>query len=503
MALRLRRGTEAERTANNFTPALGEPIYITDSKTLYIGDGSTVGGVKVGTNLKLEDIEDISLPTAQPISTSLVAVVGGIVLITTAGIHGFFTGDSVKIALEDQSQLNGTFTITVTSSTSFTYPLAGANDLSQRIVSGLVTKQIKNESILGYDAVSDKWINQEYVYTLATLGDVALSDLQNNNLLKYNSSISKWQNGTVSLGIDDLTDVSVTGTAEDGQILTYDTELEQWVNRTYDFSIDDISDVEISDPEEGQLLTYDGSKWINQALSISSVDLDSLADVTISSPQDGQLLKYDEGNWINVNFGASLSDFSDVEFTDLQDNNFISFSQGKFINKFINLDDLGDVSGTTGSVADRAVLAYNSSTGNWVPQQIQSLSSRQNVVISTGPILNNASVAVDFTAFTGYAILTAQASAISILTLYAAAEDRTADEGRNPSLIVPPINNGIFAELKFNDVSVNRLGPVLLGYNDDETISRNGYARVKNTSGSDQSDITITLTVIQVENDPA
>lgn len=46
MALQFRRGTNAERTT--ITPAQGEPLYTTDTKALYIGDGSTAGGVAVG-----------------------------------------------------------------------------------------------------------------------------------------------------------------------------------------------------------------------------------------------------------------------------------------------------------------------------------------------------------------------------------------------------------------------------------------------------------------------
>ena len=42
MALRLRRGTDAERLL--ITPAQGELIYTTDTRKLYIGDGTTVGG---------------------------------------------------------------------------------------------------------------------------------------------------------------------------------------------------------------------------------------------------------------------------------------------------------------------------------------------------------------------------------------------------------------------------------------------------------------------------
>ena len=42
MALRLRRGTNAERTA--ITPEAGELVYTTDTKKVYVGDGATTGG---------------------------------------------------------------------------------------------------------------------------------------------------------------------------------------------------------------------------------------------------------------------------------------------------------------------------------------------------------------------------------------------------------------------------------------------------------------------------
>ena len=54
MALKLRRGTNAQRLGITF--AEGELVYITDSKKLYIGDGASQGGNLVsGMNNLLED----------------------------------------------------------------------------------------------------------------------------------------------------------------------------------------------------------------------------------------------------------------------------------------------------------------------------------------------------------------------------------------------------------------------------------------------------------------
>ena len=67
MALRLRRGTDAERQL--ITPVEGELIYTTDTKLLYVGDGSTAGGTLVtgaggGGSSTLDGLTDTDLTGA-------------------------------------------------------------------------------------------------------------------------------------------------------------------------------------------------------------------------------------------------------------------------------------------------------------------------------------------------------------------------------------------------------------------------------------------------------
>jgi len=42
MSLQIKRGIEEDRTGETF--ADGEPIWVTDTKKLYVGDGATAGG---------------------------------------------------------------------------------------------------------------------------------------------------------------------------------------------------------------------------------------------------------------------------------------------------------------------------------------------------------------------------------------------------------------------------------------------------------------------------
>ena len=56
MALRLRRGTDGERLS--VTPKAGELVYTTDTKRVYVGDGTTIGGNVVGA-LELNELSDV------------------------------------------------------------------------------------------------------------------------------------------------------------------------------------------------------------------------------------------------------------------------------------------------------------------------------------------------------------------------------------------------------------------------------------------------------------
>jgi hypothetical protein len=70
MPLRLRRGTDSTRTS--ITPIQGEPIYTTDTKKLFIGDGTTAGGVEIG-GTTVSNSGDNRVITSDGTSTGLVA----------------------------------------------------------------------------------------------------------------------------------------------------------------------------------------------------------------------------------------------------------------------------------------------------------------------------------------------------------------------------------------------------------------------------------------------
>ena len=136
MALQIRRGTESDRTSsgsfNSFLPAQGELVYTTDQKELWVGDGSTYGGVRVAPVRSVNGLSGVVALTSDNItqgSTNLyynannvardaaTALIGG----TSSGIT--FSYNSVSHTINATVSVNGVLT-TVAGDTS---PSLGGN----------------------------------------------------------------------------------------------------------------------------------------------------------------------------------------------------------------------------------------------------------------------------------------------------------------------------------------------------------------------------------------
>ena len=113
MALRLRRGTNSERAL--ITPADGELIYTTDTKKLWVGDGTTVGGVAVdtagtafGSNVDLNNFDIVG--TGNINTTGNITVTGNITADGNLTLGGNLTigdasSDTVSILAKVESHV--------------------------------------------------------------------------------------------------------------------------------------------------------------------------------------------------------------------------------------------------------------------------------------------------------------------------------------------------------------------------------------------------------------
>lgn len=104
MALLLRRGTDAER--QTIIPAQGELIYTTDTKELYVGDGSTQGGILVSAEVSDDTSPslggDLDLNGNNIIGTGNISITGNIT--ATGNIN---LGDGVEDNVIVGGQISG------------------------------------------------------------------------------------------------------------------------------------------------------------------------------------------------------------------------------------------------------------------------------------------------------------------------------------------------------------------------------------------------------------
>ena len=105
MPLQVRRGTEAQRT---FIAADGEPLFVTDTRELYVGDGTTTGGLLVKaafptlTSASAFLTADVTMTTADTlydvvsvtlgIGTWLVQATASLYAVTTTGATQYSIG---------------------------------------------------------------------------------------------------------------------------------------------------------------------------------------------------------------------------------------------------------------------------------------------------------------------------------------------------------------------------------------------------------------------------
>lgn len=265
--------------------------------------------------------------------------------------------------------------------------------------------------------------------------------------------------------------------------------------------------VEQFEPINSQVLSYDGQKWTNKPLEINNFNLSILNDVNLDNVQGDDILQYDSvtGKWTNAPNFISLNQFADVEIINPSEGEALIYNEQnqKFITRKFILDDLEDVNDPSFnfSVPDGSILAYSEAEQSWKPQQFTTLSSRTEVSFNTGPLEDLQVTFVNFEAFTGYGLFKAKASAPCTVTLYVSQYEREIDADR-PENEDPRVGRGIFAEFTITDGSYRRIAPVIYGFNDDVPIKRRAYAKVRNRSGYYQSDIEVTLTILQIEADP-
>ena len=117
--IQIRRGVEAQRTL--ITPDVGEPLFTTDNKQLFIGDGATAGGLFVGGGSTVGYVQKFRGTQALASGVNFVAVTGlalpsvpAQVLVTVRKLTG---GLNLFATVRDDSITTGGFTVDLSAAT--------------------------------------------------------------------------------------------------------------------------------------------------------------------------------------------------------------------------------------------------------------------------------------------------------------------------------------------------------------------------------------------------
>ena len=117
--IQIRRGVEAQRAL--VTPDAGEPLFTTDNKQLFIGDGTTAGGLLVGGGTGVGYVQKICGTQAIASGVDSVTVSGlglaaapGQVLVTVRKLTG---GLNLFATVRDDSITTGGFTVDLSAAT--------------------------------------------------------------------------------------------------------------------------------------------------------------------------------------------------------------------------------------------------------------------------------------------------------------------------------------------------------------------------------------------------
>lgn len=248
MALRLRRGTDTERQL--ITPVQGELIYTTDTKRLYVGDGTTAGGIAVDEEVlltlgELLDVESTPASDGDILSWNDGDSAWGPISIESAlnatSINSLIDVDTETDTPADGNVLAWDAGLSAWSTTELDM-LINSVSISELLDVDTVTIPANDGDVLAWDPIETSWIptssseilNANSINQLSDV-DTITTEPAEGDILSWSDLTDSWQVSTVgdSLSFASLNDLSDVDTEfpEDNDVLTWDSSIQQWVPR--------------------------------------------------------------------------------------------------------------------------------------------------------------------------------------------------------------------------------------------------------------------------------
>lgn len=190
--------------------------------------------------------------------------------------------------------------------------------------------------------------------TLDDISDVVITGAADDDFIAWDAGSSRWTNRTTAaaagilaplIDLDDLGDVDAP-TPSLGQVLTWAGSPGSWQPAAAGAAtLDALTDVSVPSPSNGQVLTWAGSPtgWIAASPAAVPTTLDALTDVVVPTPATGDLLQFVSPNWINA-AGSAISSLTaaTAPFTGsgLMEVSEPAGSPATYTSKKITVDDL-------------------------------------------------------------------------------------------------------------------------------------------------------------------
>jgi len=296
MALKIRRGTEAERAAlTGANPAAGEPIFVTDTGKLWVGDGVTTGGIEINPNINLNDLEDVSV--AAPAS-------GQVLTWSTPNSRWEATTLSIAQELNDLTNVDA--------------------------ITGVATKKVlkydgtANGGAGGWVAGDEAFLSFDLDQQLASksidnLGDVSVSGTDSptiGQVLAWDNVSSLWKPSDIdlsSLSLGNLeTDITGSVFADDSSVMidgvAGTVNLYNGVTRIVDnqISVEGVNEVQIGNINDSvsnvlQVINADGSEPI-EIINIAGTGINDSAKFTFTGRHGDMVtpVKATAGDYVGV-----------------------------------------------------------------------------------------------------------------------------------------------------------------------------------------------------------
>jgi hypothetical protein len=532
MALRIRRGTDAERQEVIF--AEGELIYTTDTRLLYVGDGTTIGGIPVSNSESgglfqlLDDTSpqlggDLDLNQQTITGTGEVDISGSITADIISGT--LFVGDGSGLFNLPESIIEGeTYRINISGFDSSLILDADASILSVNTASFSSINTINNF----LEMSSSDFLNtesQEFrissnnnrsFITLSRKSEGVIDNLPLGSILFEKDD----DNGTISNGIIIGRTNSIIISSDDTGVFDLDTFVTVYNGGLLGVGTA-VPEAKLDVHGDSVLrgsLTVDGLVSVGK---FTSTEQDSFGND--STDNSGKLFYnsttnrfqfFQAGSWVNlINNGTSVGQLLSWNGTEwsavdpvvtegtIENANLLNgFSGSHYLdyNNFINtptiptsLTDLGISDGTSGQV-----LTTNGS-GSFSFADVNGLKSRGSLAGSTGSIANGASASVNITGYKGYMLYKVATSAAAWVRLYISEAARTADASRTQGQDPLP-SSGVIAEVITTGAETVIIAPGAIGFNNESPVTNIIPVAVTNLSGG-AANITVTLTAVEME----